>query len=176
MRKPEDHPDMKVLKTATCKTISAKSTLTYQVGSEDDELYIRITNNTGGGFYSGEWVAMNDIRAILDEHPEGTPVSSFMLAPIFSGKSVNTPGFALSVLVHEKLLVPMNGKKRNHEPAEDFDALVEKMTSSPNSAKKKVTTKRTTKKAVTRKTGGTVSRKASVKKKATARKKTARTV
>ena len=176
MKKPEDNPYMKVLKTATCKTISAKSTLTYQVGSYDDELHVRITKNTGGGFFSDEWISMDDIKAVLDEHPEGTPVTSFMLQPIFKGRSVNTPAFLLSTLVHEKLLRPIQDKKRSHEPAEDFTAIVEKLTSSTNAAKKKVTSKRPTKKAVTKKTGGTVSRKAPVKKKATARKKTARTV
>ena len=159
MNKTEDHPDMKVLKTSTCSTLSAKSKLTYQIGTEDDEIHVRITKNTGGGFYSGEWIAMDDIRAVMDEHPDGTPVTSFMLAPIFSGKSVNTPGFVLSVLVHEKLLRPIKGKKRSHEPAEDFTAILEKMTSSSNAAKKKVTSKRPTKKAVTKK--------ATAKKKAT---------
>ena len=168
MKTPEDNPDMKILKTATCKTLSAKSTLTYQLGTEDDVIHIRISKNTGGGFFSDEWISMDDIKAVLDEHPEGTPVTSFMLQPIFKGRSVNTPAFLLSTLVHEKLLRPIKGKKRSHEPAENFTAMVEKMTSSSNSAKKKVTSKRPTKK--------TVSRKATVKKKATARKKTARTV
>jgi len=36
MSKSEDNPDMRVLKTATCKTLSGKSTLTYQVGVLDD--------------------------------------------------------------------------------------------------------------------------------------------
>jgi len=31
-----------ILKTATCKTLSAKSTLTYQIGTEDDEIHVRI--------------------------------------------------------------------------------------------------------------------------------------
>ena len=169
MSKTEDNPDMKILKTSTCKTLSAKSTLTYQIGSLDDEIHVRITKNTGGGFYSGEWVAMDDIRAILDEHPEGTPVTSFLLQPLFHGKSVNTPAFLLAALANEKLLVPMKDKKRSHEPVDpdDFTAMVQKLTSSSNTAKKKVATKRTTKKAVTKKTGGAVSRKAAVKKKVT---------
>ena len=54
MSKTEDNPDMKVLKTATCKTLSAKSTLTYQVGVHDDTIHVRITKNTGGGFFSDE--------------------------------------------------------------------------------------------------------------------------
>jgi len=55
MSKPEYNTDMKFLKTATCKTLSGKSTLTYQLGSEDDEIHVRITKNTGSGFFSDEW-------------------------------------------------------------------------------------------------------------------------
>jgi len=157
MKTPEDNPDMRVLKTATTKTLSGKSTLTYQVGSEDDELHVRITKNTGGGgIFSDEWISLNDIRSVLDEKPEGTPVTSFILQPLFKGKSVNTPAFLLAALVHEKLLRPMKGKKRNHEPAEDFTAKVEKMTSSK--VKPKATTKRPTKKTPRKKATGRTSK------------------
>ena len=172
MKKLEDGliDSKRILKTASCKTLSAKSTLTYQIGSEDDELHIRISKNTGGGFFSDEWISMNDIQSVLEEHPAGTPVTSFLLQPIFQGKSVNTPAFLLAALAHEKLLIPMQGKKRSHEPvgSDEFTAKVEKMTSPSKTAKKKVTSKRPTKKAVTKK--------AVVKKKATARKKASRTV
>ena len=186
MKTPENNPEMRILKTATCKTLSAKSTLTYQLGSEDDEIYVRITKNTGAGFFNDEWVSLIDIRSVLDEQLEGTPVTSFMLQPLFKGKSVNTPAFLLAALVHEKLLRPMKGKKRHHEPVNPdvFTAMMKKMASSSSSAEKKVTTKRTTKKTggvtkktVTRKTGGSVprkapSKKAAIKKRATAKRKT----
>ena len=166
MKKLEDGiiDSKRILKTANVKTLSGKSTLSYQVGSEDDEIYVRITKNTGGGFFSDEWVSMNDIQSVLEEHPEGTPVTSFMLQPLFHGKSVNTPGFALSVLVHEKLLVPIKGKKRSHEPAEDFTAMVEKMASSnvkPKGAVRKSagkTTKKVTKKAPRKKATGRINK------------------
>ena len=68
-----DQPDMKVLKAATCKTISAQSTLSYQVGSNsDDTIHVRVTKNTGGGFFSDEWISMKDIQSVMEEHPEGT--------------------------------------------------------------------------------------------------------
>ena len=41
-----------------------------------------------------------------------------MLNDVFTGKSVNTPGFLIAVLLQEKLLVPMRGKKRSHEAAD----------------------------------------------------------
>ena len=167
-----DQPEVKVLKTGTTKTLSGKSTLTYQVGIQDNEsVHVRISKNTGGGFFSNEWISMKDIQAVLEEHPEGTPVTSFMLQPIFSGKSVNTPGFVLSVLVHEKLLRPMKGKKRSHEPAEDFTARVETLMSS------NVKTKATVRKTVSKKTTvkKAVTKKAAVKKRASIRRKKAST-
>ena len=94
MTKIEDTPSAptKILKTGTCKTLSGKSTLTYQLGSKADSgIHVHISKNSGGGFFSNEWISMKDIQAVLGEHPEGTPVTSFMLQPIFSGKSVNTP-------------------------------------------------------------------------------------
>jgi hypothetical protein len=159
----KSEPDMKVLKTATCKTLSAKSTLTYQVGTQDDDsVHVRISKNTGGGFFSDEWIAMDDVRSVLDEHPEGTPVTSFILQPLFHGKSVNTPAFLLAALVHEKLLRPLKGKKRNHEPVdpEEFTSKVEKLTASnvkPKGAVKK-TTKRVAKKAPRKKATGRINK------------------
>ena len=52
---------------------------------------------------------------MLSKVPVGKPVTDIMLNDLFTGKSVNTPGFLLAVLVHEKLLIPMQGKKRSHE-------------------------------------------------------------
>ena len=168
MKKIEDSliDSKRILKTATCKTITGKSTLTYQIGSlPDSTLHIRISGNTGAGFFNDEWVSLIDIRSVLDEQLEGTPVTSFILQPLFNGKSVNTPAFLLSALAHEKLLRPMNGKKRSHEPVdpEDFTAMVKKMTAS--NVKKKVTTKRPTKKAVTKKAA--VKKRASIRRKKT---------
>lgn len=71
MSKSEDTL-MKVLKKATCKTLSGKSTLTYHVGADsDDEIHVCVHANTGGGFFSNEWVSMKDIQSVLEEHPEG---------------------------------------------------------------------------------------------------------
>jgi hypothetical protein len=164
--------DITVIKTGTCDTLSGKSKLTYQVGTDEDSgVNVRISKNTGGGFFSNEWVSMKDIQAIMEEHPPGTPVTSFMLQPLFHGKSVNTPAFLLAALAHEKLLYPMKGKKRSLEPAEDFTEKVTKLMSSKATARKAPTSSK--KKATTKKT---VSRKAAIKKKAAARKKTSRTV
>ena len=121
MSKSEDPLDesMTVVKTSTCDTLTKKSKLTYQIGTlPDGEVYFRIHKNTGNGFFSNEWIALADIRKVLSKVPVGKPVTAIMLNDLFTGKSVNTPGFLLAVLVHEKMLVPMQGKKRSHEAAD----------------------------------------------------------
>jgi len=121
MSKSEDPLDesMTVVRTATCDTLTKKSKLTYHIGTlPDGEVYFRIHKNTGNGFFSNEWIALADIQKALGKVPVGKPVTAIMLNDLFTGKSVNTPGFLLAVLVHEKLLIPMQGKKRSHEPVD----------------------------------------------------------
>ena len=127
MSKSEDPLDdsITVVKTSTCETLTRKSKLTYQIGTlPDGEVYVRIHKNTGNGFFSNEWVSLADIQKVLSQVPVGKPVTAIMLNDLFTGKSVNTPGFLLAVLVHEKLLIPMQGKKRSLEPV-DLEAITE---------------------------------------------------
>ena len=168
MSKSEDTPfaPTKILKTATCKTLSGKSTLTYQIGSKaDSSVHVHISKNTGGGYFSTEWVSLKDIQDVLEEVPVSESVTSIVLQPLFKGRSVNTPAFLMAVLAHEKLLRPLNGKRRQYEIAEDFTARVETLVSSK--VKTGAPSKKTTKKAV--------SKKATVKKRATIRRKKAAT-
>ena len=172
MKKPEDNPAVRILKTATCKTVTGKSTLTYQIGSlPDSSIHLRISKNSGNGQFSNEWIPLSDIRKSLDKAPEGHPLTSFLLQPLFKGKSVNTPAFMLAALTNERLLRVLKGKKRGHEllDPEGFDAKMEKLV--PAKARPKGTVRKTA--------GGTTKRptkKAAVKKKATSRKKAVRTV
>ena len=105
MSKHVDNTDMKALKTATCKTLSGKSTLTYQLGCDpDNEIHLRITKNSGGGFFSDEWVKYEDIQAVLKERSEISPIMSHFISPLLKGKSSNTSGFIMAVLSHLKLI------------------------------------------------------------------------
>ena len=118
MSKSEDPLDesMTIARTGTCETLTRKSKLTYQIGTlPDGEVYMRIHRNTGNGFFSREWVSLQDIQKTIADIPAGKPVTAIVLGDLFTGKSVNTPGFLLAVLVQEKLLVPMQGTKRSHE-------------------------------------------------------------
>jgi hypothetical protein len=172
--KPEDNPDMKVLKTASCKTLSGKSTLTYQIGvAPDSVVHLRISKNTAAGFFSDEFISLDDICRTLEKRPEGSPVLSHFITPLLKGKSVNTSAFILAALSHLRLVTPVKGKKRHHElpDPEDFLDQVNKLSSSSAPTKtggKSV--RRPTKKTATRKAAV---KKASVKKRAAVKRKKA---
>ena len=162
MSKSEDSLDesMTFVKTASCDTLTKKSKLTYQIGTlPDGEKYFRIHKNTGNGFFSIEWIALADIQKVLSKIPVGKPVTAVMLNDLFTGKSVHTPGFLLAVLVHEKLLIPMQGKKRSHEAADPVEITewIQQLGSSKSKPRKKAS-------AASRK-------KAQIKKKSTVRRK-----
>jgi len=144
--KPTDELDdtMRVLATGTCDTLSGSSQLTYHIGSmPDGEIYLRVIANTGGGFFSREWIALADILRALEKRPEGKPITSILLNPLFRGKSSNTPGFLLAVLLHEKVIRSMQGKLRRHELMDPsvFTDKVQKLMSSGTQAKSKSTQK-----------------------------------
>lgn len=110
-----DEPSLKIIQTAKCQTISGKSTLTYNIATNnEDNLFMRINGNTGGGFFSNEWVSLNHITSVLRE-VSGEHITSLHLFPLFKGKSVNTPGYLLAVLLKEGLLSQVEDKKRKYQ-------------------------------------------------------------
>ena len=114
----------RIIKIATCPTCSGKATLTYHFGSSDErQVYIRVVANSGGGFFSEEWIKLTDIQTALDGAP--FPVTSFLLIKLFIGKSVNTPGFLLAVLKHEGLVKLLEGKIRGYEKLDPAPFMIE---------------------------------------------------
>jgi hypothetical protein len=110
-----------------CQTLTGSSRLTYDIGKEPEGgIHLRISKNSGGGFFSTEWVALQDIQDALAKNTKGKGITSMLLSPLFRGKSANTPGFLLAVLVHERILRPMPGKLRRHEFV-DTSAFTEKV-------------------------------------------------
>ncbi|MBK7731184.1 MAG: hypothetical protein IPJ33_22475 [Gammaproteobacteria bacterium] len=125
-----DATQFRILKKAQCPTISGKSDLTYNIACDPQKaIYLRVASNSGGGFFSQEWVALKDIQKALSA---GSPISAIRLMPLFRGQSVNTPGFLLAVLAAENLIRPLPGKQRVHELVEgsDFQARMDKLIAS----------------------------------------------
>ena len=53
---------IQVIKEAQCKSLEGSATLTYQIGLGDaGEIQLKIDKNSGGGFFSNEWVAFTAI-------------------------------------------------------------------------------------------------------------------
>ena len=141
MTKSDELDDtMRVLSTGTCDTLSGSSRLTYHIGSlPDGEIYLRVHSNTGGGFFSQEWISLRDILTALKKRPDGKPITSILLNPLFKGRSANTPGFLMAVLLHEKVVRSMQGKLRRHELMNPsvFTEKVEKLMASGTNVKSK---------------------------------------
>ena len=102
--------EMTVIKTGTCPTLSGRSALTYEMATDPEtELHYRISANSGGGFWSPEWIAWKAIEPVIKEIQ---PVTSTPLKTLLKGKSVNTSGFLLAVLIKEGLLEVVPDKRR----------------------------------------------------------------
>ena len=104
--------ELRILKIATCPSLSGRSTLTYHVGCKNDgTLYIQIYQNSGSGVFSKEWIPIMDpLMASGDK-----PLTAGMLRELFKGRSVNTCGFVIAALIHEGLLKVADESKRTYE-------------------------------------------------------------
>jgi hypothetical protein len=116
---PQAQPEVRIVKTASCATVSGKSRITYDVGcTPDAEIQLRISANTGGGMFSDGWVSLQAVRKALAGAPSGE-ITSHHLHALYAGRSVNTPPFLLAALVNEGLLLPSKSKRRCYECADD---------------------------------------------------------
>jgi hypothetical protein len=135
-RKEAATPDLTILKTATCPTLSSSSTLEYQFGKDlAGKLYLRISGSDGGGFYSKEWLEFGAIQKALSA---AEPITSVMLRPLLAGQSVNTTGFLLAALLKEKLVERLPEKAKHYrlrDPAGLLDRVAKPSSAKPQSAK-----------------------------------------
>lgn len=114
------HP-LRVLKVGACPSLSGRSTLTYQVAcTSDAAVMLRVSANTGSGYFSKEWVPFAGIDALL---VADKPLTFSTLQPLFAGKSVNTGGFLMATLKGLGLIRPMESNPRCHQRG-DLDAFL----------------------------------------------------
>jgi hypothetical protein len=108
---------IQILKEATCPTSSGKSTLGYQVGVDNSGgIFFKIVSNSGGGFWSAEWVDYNTrIKPALDAWPADTALTSVALSKVFHGRSSNNSSFLLVILKAESLVEPIKDRQRCHQ-------------------------------------------------------------
>jgi hypothetical protein len=103
--------DIRILKIASCLSVSGKSTLTYHIGcTPDGDIQLRVYANTAAGFFSKEWLPLTAVDQALNK--AGSHFTSFALQPLFRGKSQNNTAFLLAVLLREGLVAMAADKKR----------------------------------------------------------------
>lgn len=119
-------PVIRVLKLGSCPTLSGKGKLEYLVGHEvDGDIFFRISSNSGGGYFSGDWVKLKVIQEALEKASK--PLTSSALSVLYLGKSVNTPSFLFAALKQEGLVATDPENPRTYV-AVSPDAFMSEMT------------------------------------------------
>ncbi len=115
-------PAIRVLKIASCPSLSGKSTLTYHVGCDAgtgaSEICFRVFGNSGGGLFSNEWVKLSEIQQAFAKVPNEIAITAHLLSPLFRGKSANNQSFLFAVLKNEGLVSTVKDRKGRFERAD----------------------------------------------------------
>ena len=119
-------PSLRILKIGRCPTVSGKSTLTYHVGcTAESVIKLRLYGNSGNGFLNQDWIPWTAIQERLEPQLGATSFTSQVLHSLFSGKSLNSPGFLMAVLKAEGVVRVSTVKRRCYEPVKDSGFLAE---------------------------------------------------
>ncbi len=131
-RKPKGtEPDIQLLTTSKCPSISGRSQITSSIGFDGEgAVQIKLVNNSGGGQFSNASIPLADILKLLEDVPDGVSFTSGIFKTLFENQSSNNnAGFLLAVVLKEKLVVPQEGKRRKfvYNSPTAFLAKVEKL-------------------------------------------------
>ncbi|MEZ8067166.1 hypothetical protein [Vibrio sp. FF145] len=120
---PVDHFTNTVLE-GKAKKLSPKTQnhVFYELSVHDDlnALFLRLSGNEGGGLHSKEWVAFEDIVAVLNEQDD-KPFKSTVLKSVFKGGSANNAGFMAAALRGLLLILPSEKSVFLHVLAPDYE-------------------------------------------------------
>ncbi|MEZ9959845.1 hypothetical protein OAW_06115 [Vibrio cyclitrophicus ZF170] len=120
---PVDHFTNIVLE-GKAKKLSPKTQnhVFYKLSVHDDlnALFLRLSGNEGGGLHSKEWVAFEDIVAVLNEQDD-KPFKSTVLKSVFKGGSANNAGFMAAALRGLLLILPSEKSVFLHVLAPDYE-------------------------------------------------------
>nr|WP_321464593.1 hypothetical protein [uncultured Desulfobulbus sp.] len=90
---------IKIIKIGHCPSLSGRTSLTYRIGRKEQKVYIQLHENSNGGFFCKEWITLEEM-GVEDQRL----ISSDSIQANFKGKSANTGGFLLAVLLREGLV------------------------------------------------------------------------
>jgi hypothetical protein len=104
------------LRTDQCPSLSARSTLTYELGKDaEGGLHLRVTHNTGKGHHNPSWVAYDALEPLLTQ---AQSLSASALSTLFAGTSINTAGFVMAVLKHLGIVQAVEDKRHAYRYVE----------------------------------------------------------
>jgi hypothetical protein len=112
------------VRSNTIRKLSERSSgrIAYRVGlGESGAVYLAVTDNEGGGYYSPEWVPLSRVRACLADYLDsGEAFATPLLRAAYRNRSVNNGGFLAAILRHEGLLGPAE-KPQLHRCTGDWE-------------------------------------------------------
>jgi hypothetical protein len=121
-----------LVKEAQCPKLSAlaQGLLTYRVlrGAEKGEIYIALTKNDGGGYFSTEAVPFERIKTCLKSQRTLVPAfPAIRLKAVFEGRSANNSSFMAAVLRSESLITKAADNDKLNVASGDLDAWEKQM-------------------------------------------------
>ncbi|HCG5094219.1 hypothetical protein [Vibrio parahaemolyticus] len=120
---PVDH-FTNIVREGKAKKLSPKTEnhVFYEIAIHDaeNELYIRMTGNQGGGLHSKEQIPLKDITAVLDVQGD-KPFKSSVLKCVFSGQSANNAGFMAACCRGLGLIIQSEKSVFLHVLAPDYE-------------------------------------------------------
>ncbi|HCH3510870.1 TPA: hypothetical protein NKU45_004007 [Vibrio parahaemolyticus] len=120
---PVDH-FANIVREGKAKKLSPKTEnhVFYKIAihDEENELYIRMSGNQGGGLHSKEWIPLKDITAVLDVQGD-KPFKSSVMKCVFSGQSANNAGFMAACCRGLGLIIQSEKSVFLHVLASDYE-------------------------------------------------------
>ena len=115
---PKLSNSLRIIKKSTCSKISpqARGQLTYHIGYDETAktFHLRVTENTGGGFFSNEWIGIDSILETVAALPTNEPFKAVIFIPLYQSTSANNHGFLAAALRAENLLGIVDGQPLSH--------------------------------------------------------------
>ncbi|HCM1362845.1 TPA: hypothetical protein N2903_002097 [Vibrio parahaemolyticus] len=128
---PVDH-FTNIVREGKAKKLSPKTEnhVFYEIAihDEENELYIRMSGNEGGGLHSKEWIPLKDITAVLDVQGD-KPFKSSVMKCVFSGQSANNAGFMAACCRGLGLIIQSEKSVFLHVLAPDYVTIREEILS-----------------------------------------------
>ena len=85
---PKLSNSLRIIKKSTCSKISpqARGQLTYHIGYDETAktFHLRVTENTGGGFFSNEWIRLDNILETVEALPSIEPFKAVIFIPLYN--------------------------------------------------------------------------------------------